>query len=238
MDARRRAVAFAWLAVGAGLAAAGCGSPRPNLLVNGGFEQGSTGWQAAAGAQDWVPFEVSHAHALTGNASLRTHLTGKPTNSSSLVAGAYQEIDLDRAGPLPAHLTGAYYVDAWSSSAPKTYLQVVVMAYALNGTTVPICNGIPNKYSCQVAFVLGGVSERPINIGNRRFVFLATPVPATGRWVHFDAPVASAFADAWGAKAPPLRWVRVYLEARYEEPADHVTPAVDVDAYWDDVRLA
>ncbi|MEA3203540.1 MAG: hypothetical protein QOI63_1215 [Thermoplasmata archaeon] len=214
---------------------AGCAQPR-ELLADGGFEAGLGPWHAIAGDPNWIPPELA-AQAFAGNASLRTHLVPRQTAGLSVIAGALQQVQFTPGAALPRTLTGHYFVRHWNSTAARTYLQAVVMLYARNGTADTQCQQLPNEYPCQVAFVLGGVSERPLNVANRRFVFVATPVPQAGRWTDFSIPVADTFRDEWGAVDPPARELRVYLEVRYEKADKDDAHAADVDVLWDGLSL-
>ena len=230
---RRFAVAMALLTLGALFA--GCSQPRPERLVDGGFEQGMGPWHIITGDPNWLQPEISARLAFVGNQSLRTHLVPKATTGLSVIAGALQQIPATPGAGIPATLTGHYFVRGWNSTASKTYVQVVVMLYAQNGTQATQCQGLPNEYPCQLSFVLGGVSQRPLNAANRRFVFVDTAVPVQGRWNSFSLPVADAFREQWGAADPPARELRVYLEVRYEKESVADTHSADVDVYWDDV---
>lgn len=219
-------------------ALAGCGA-RGDLVENGGFEEGDgEPWHRHPTSTDWLPFELTTERVLSGQQALRTHVTSPGNGGASVIAGAMQEIELRPGRALPGSLEGSFYVSNWSSDAPRTYVQAVIMLTADPTVGGVQCDGLPNQYPCQMAFILGGIGEPPLSIGNRRFVFLREEVPPLGEWVPFSIPVAEAFAEAWGADEPPTRQLTLYLEARYETDGAPEGARVDVDVAWDEVSLA
>lgn len=214
----------------------GCGGPQGNMLKNPGFEEGSQSWFWLEGENTWLPFSIAETPVLSGNRSLRHDLAPKE-GASSVVVGTVQEIqakDLDFR--IPDRLEGHYFIQNWTSNLNRTYLQIVVMAFPFPNNDVEICPGIPKHVACQLAYALVGVEERPINVGNRRFVFPDLPADQ-GQWHSFELEPRKDFETYWGVEPRRFERLRVYIETRYDS-SPWETPQVDLEIYWDDFILS
>ena len=139
----------------------------------------------------------------------------------------------------PERLGGWYRVERWDKQAPETslYLQAVVIVFdAANAGRIvrpeqPM-RGL-NKY--QLRSYIAGLSQPAFLLTNARLRFLTREPPQLARWVHFELPVRQAFEEDWGLVPEGFEYLRVLIEARW----DNMVPgsAVYADVYYDDLYL-
>jgi hypothetical protein len=194
-----------------------------NLLKNPGFEDGPDPWWAFVN-DNWTRFEVDGLKPRTGQKSLHLSLVGRESEQEHLVAGALQELELDR---FPDFVSGYYYVDHWDRACDKQYIQMV--AIVLGDEQRP---GWTNH---QIRYPLAGIDVRPFRINNARFMFLGTDEPETGKWIHFQRDLAADFQEAWGSVPAKFEALRIYFEVRYDEAP--TAGAHMAEVYFDDITL-
>jgi hypothetical protein len=111
------------------------------------------------------------------------------------------------------------------------YVQVVVIIWEPRRTK----DAEPEFVNLQLAYVLGGVDRPPLQITNRRFVFLGPREPKTDVWDFFEVQVARDFERAYGFAPASFSKIRVLLEVRFEGNDGRTLARADV--YYDDVYL-
>lgn len=198
-------------------------SPQGNLLVNPGFEEGSEPWISL---NPETSFELSQEAAFTGENSAVLHLDAPAGTVGSQVQYLVQEVS---PGRFPETLRGAYRVLNWVKGSPKQYLQVVVIAIGADNNPVPAEN-------FQIRYILAGVSEPPLEIGNARYLFFSEEEPITGQWLAFETNVRNDFLSTWGVVPEGFDKIRVLFEVRYDDRM-----ATDVaghaDVWYDDLYV-
>lgn len=195
-----------------------------NALVNSGFEQGTTGWQAND-RPGWAPFSVGSATARTGQNSVELHLSSGGGTGETRIAGAVQTI---QPQTFPEFVSGFYRVDRWQPNAGFQYLQFVVIVRGGDfGDDAPVH---------QIRVLIAGAASEPFLVTNSKYVFLSRDAPKTGQWTYFGYPIKQAFASKLGRV--PTRWdsIDVYFEARYDAKSARDGEA-GADVSYDDLYV-
>jgi len=189
------------------------------------FHLAPRGWRHRG---EWVPFELSEMQAHSGARSAHLHMNSDTQPGFTRVHGLVQELSPDH---LPRYLSGWYYVDDWQRGATRQYIQTVVIARG-SKTTPEGMSMLPNF---QVAMVLAGVQEPPVDIPNRRFHFAGPLEPVTGEWHFFEFDLHQLFDELWGVEPEDFESMRIFFETRYDQ---RVTgPSAKADVYFDDLYL-
>lgn len=222
------------------LVSAGCLSPKGNILQNAGFEEGDAEWFWLPDSASWLRgFEIVNGSAHEGDGGLRTRLLHNGTSKTAIV-GAVQEITRDEmGGRLPERLTGWYRVDAWQppeDADARAYAQVVLGLFPRSGARDEVCPGVRIPSPCQLSYPLLGITDKPFNITNRKFVFLGDGSVRQGEWIRFEMSPRADFEREWGVEPRLFHHAWLYLEVRYERnEGTNVNSPVALDIRWDDV---
>ncbi len=212
--------------------------PDENLLADPSFEErggvgaedGASEWWSfhERSPDSWGPFEITDERARSGDRSARLVVDSGQSDGAARVYGVVQEVRADRC---PQYLSGWYRVEGWERTAPKQYLQAVVIVW--DPARMP--GGVrANNY--QLALTLAGVDAPPLpNVVNRRFVVSGPVEPRQGEWVFFEIDLIAAFEREWGIRPDEFAYLRVFFEARYDErkPGESARATV----YYDDLYL-
>jgi len=206
--------------------------PDSNLLADPSFESiDATPWRTFAGRSPaWVGFTIDDDRALHGQRSLLITLDSSDPDQpdATAVHGAYQQL---RPRGLPRYMSGAYFVESWERGATNQYLQIVVIVQS----PYPRPRGFSYS-SMQVAVPLAGVTEDPIRIANRRFLIDCPPEPPVGEWVYFEHDIHELLESLWGVRPEQFSFVRVFVEARYDNRNTDRDPARAL-VRFDDIYL-
>lgn len=220
---------------------AGCAETPPNRLADAGFEDGSSDWFWLEASAGWLHAFERSGLAHSGQRSLLTSLDSSGDARRVGIVGAVQNLTASElGGRIPTRLAGHYRVERWEPGTPVTYLQVVLTAWPREDAARPLCPfgpGASPRTPCQVAYPLAGIEREPFRIDNRKFVFLGTGAPPRGAWVAFETDPRADFAHAWGGEPRGFSHLWLYLEARYEYPAEGARAPVRIEAHWDDLWL-
>ncbi len=198
-------------------------NPRGNLIVNSGFEEGSEPWLSLDPESS---FELSQEAAFTGANSAVLHMDDPAGATGDRVYYLVQEIT---ANQFPDVLSGAYRVLDWEKGTPKQYLQVVVIVFGADNNPLPVDN-------FQIRYVLAGVAEEPLEIGNAKYRFFSTEEPLTGGWLTFETRVKNDFESEWGVIPEGFDKIRVLFEVRYDDRTETDGPS-RADVWYDDLYL-
>lgn len=203
-------------------------APSINLFENGGFEGGRDPWFSLASPERpyWADFSVTDARAHEGRHSAVMQLTTEGYSAATRVYGLLREF---RGGPMPARVSGYYRVEDWERGADMQYVQVVVAI--AGGSELP-----EPEVPKQLAYVLGGITEDPFPIRNRRFFFVGDRAPVQNEWVPFQLDIRDDFAEVWGMVPESYETLRVFFEVRFDgREADD--PPGRATVYFDDLYL-
>ena len=172
-----------------------------------------------------MEFDISDAQARSGrhSALFRVNSAGQ-IHRGTRIWGVIRDLELE---VLPRRLAGWYRVDDWKRGSPNQYLQAVICVF--EAQDFPELRGSP----VQLSYVLAGVDAPPFRIRNRKFLFAGPKEPETGEWVAFDFDMHADFKATWGRVPARFGKVRVFFEARFDDPQ----PAADLkaDVYFDDL---
>jgi len=191
-----------------------------NQFVNPGFEEGSTPWFSLTPPDFIVSDEVAHSGRASALLELRANTPEDGTKISYLV----QEIQPEE---FPEVISGSYRVEKWVRGTEKQYLQVAVIAFGAPNLPGDFANH-------QIRYILAGIEEKPLSIGNAHFVFLGNGGPSLGEWGEFQGTVREDFRRLWGAVPEDYEKIRVLFEVRYDDKA-HGEGPVEADVYYDDL---
>jgi len=204
----------------------------PNLLGNPSFENGREPWVTLAAPDKpwWMDFVVTDQKAHMGkhSALFRMHTRGEIPRGVR-IWGVVRDVI---PKTFPKRLGGWYRVENWSRGTKTQYLQVVIMAKMSPGESL-----IPRMPLVQVAYVLTGVDQRPVTVGNRRFIFAGPKEPKQDEWMRFDFDLHADFRREWGGVPHKFEWVRVLYEARFDRYEPTGMPALSGSVYFDDLYL-
>lgn len=160
-----------------------------NLIQDAGFEETGV-WTPT----DAAAFSMSGAQARSGRQS------GELRGSKGSVAASQP---VTGATAIPEFVSGYYRLDEWKPPAG---------ADAEVGFRVTVRAGGADFI---LHFSFGGLQDTPAGTpGNEAYVFLSRGAPATGAWMYFGYPVASAFKDRFGLGATGVESVQVAIELR------------------------
>lgn len=196
-------------------------NPPGNLLVNPGFEEGADPWITL---DPDAGFEVSDRAGFSGSHSALLQLNEPAGTTGAKVIYLVQELNPPQ---MPELLRGAYRVENWQKGSAKQYLQVVVIAFAPD-------NFPPDAANYQMRYILAGIQNEPLDIGNAHYAFFSQDDPQTDRWLIFETNVREDFAEAWGSIPEGYDKLRVLFEVRYDDKLS-VDGASRADVYYDDL---
>jgi hypothetical protein len=200
----------------------GTDNPTGNLLLNPGFEEGPEPWISLAPDSG---FTVSHDRALSGSSSAHLHMDDPVEAEGAKVYYLVQEIN---PAEFPEVVRGAYRVENWQKGTSKQYLQFVVIAIG------PDNNPVPGAANYQLRYILAGIKEPPLNIGNAQFLAFSTEEPVTGQWFTFEANIRDDFQKLWRSVPEGYAKLRLLFEVRWDgKVAGDGAPSADV--YYDDL---
>jgi hypothetical protein len=212
--------------------AASPASSADNVFQNGSFEEGKEPWFSLVDQSDdnaWVKdFELSGAQAHSGDQSAFVQLSSE--DEGPLEARRYGVVQEVTPQELPETIEGCYYVERWEQGTPRQYGQVAVIVF--ESDTVP--NEFIAGNNFQLRYVLFGVQNPPVEIGNAKFVMVGRGEPETGEWVCFTLDVREDFEALWGVVPAGFQKIRVLFEVNWDlrEPTD---PPAAGDVYYDDL---
>jgi hypothetical protein len=196
----------------------------PNLLSNGGFEDGGAGWTALT-TDAWEPqFFVASDRAQSGAQSAYLKMHTDASTPATRIYGVTQEI---APAQFPEVVSGYYRVENWRRAAAKQYMQVVVIA--IDADNRPQRN-FPNH---QIRYILNGISEPPFSILNAKYIYKSTGEPEQATWVPFRLDIAADFREVWGEVPAGFEKIRLLFEVRYDEKGADQLPYADV--FFDDL---
>lgn len=224
-----RAVVLVLVALLALIAACGGGgSGDGNLFVNPGFEGDASGapWFSLDEPAWGAPFSVSDRQAHEGGRSALLEL--RPDGDATSVVGVVQEL---APGGMPELLSGAYYVERWEPGTPKQYVQAVVIVIGAENAPEGL-----DADNYQLRYVLAGVDQPPLELGNARFVLPDDGAIQPGRWLRFELDLHADFERLWAAVPAGFTGLRVLFEVRWDNRVDGDGPAA-ADVYFDDLYL-
>lgn len=218
-------LAALWLSLWTGISGCRSESHGPNLLKNGGFEEGHDGWTTLT-TEAWVPhFDVSESVSHTGQRSALLRMRSDASTPSTRIWGVAQEIE---AASFPQIVRGFYRVENWHRGTSKQYVQVVVIVFDAD-------NG-PERYpNYQIRYILAGIESPPFAIANARYIFTGASEPLASQWIPFQFDIARDFKTVWGAIPAGFSKIRVLFEVRFDDKAPDERPAADV--YFDDLYV-
>ena len=203
-----------------------------NLLRNPGFESGRSDWVSLEETGDvWRDFAISETQAHRGTRSAQLNLESDEDSAGARIYGVVQEFE---ASALPRYLSGWYRVEGWRRGSAKQYVQAVVIGIdpRMPGTGEAVPGNFPGL---QVAYVLAGIRDRPVAIGNRWFAFSGPTTPIENEWIPFEFQVPADFERLFGIN-PGISRVRVLFEVRWDDRAEDDPPAA-ATVYFDDLYL-
>jgi hypothetical protein len=199
-------------------------NPPGNLLRNAGFEEGPEPWISLNPESSFV---LSTDAAFTGTTSALLQMRDGPESTGTRIYYLVQEVT-----PLqfPEVMRGAYRVLNWSKGTEKQYLQAVVIVFGADN------NPVPGADNFQVRYLLAGVDEAPLEIGNARYLSFSSEEPVEGSWLGFETNVMDDFEEQWGVVPAGFEKIRVLFEVRFDEKvATDGTSQADV--FYDDLYL-
>lgn len=200
-----------------------------NALLNPGFEDGQQGWNTAKN-----PFTVTSEQALSGSAA--AELTMRDTTESP-VTNTYTFFQEITPAEFPEVLSFNYLVKHWVKGTAKQYISVTVIAYG--GTDAfPDCPGeTPDECpNYQIRYILGGVSQNPIQVENAKYIYVSRDEPSLDEWVPVTRDLERDFQNTWGAIPKNPEKVRIVAEVRYDDRQGDDGP-MEADVYFDDMFL-
>lgn len=201
----------------------------PNLFNNPSFEEGGAPWFSLRTEAWGTPFSVSDRQAQSGARSALLELRADAGEQSpAKVYGVVQEVAPEQ---FPEELSGYYYVERWEKGTPKQYLQFVVIVF---GGNVPEDAELATNY--QIRYVLAGVDEPPLEIGNAKYVLVNTEAPQVGQWVPFKRNLREDFQRLWGQIPQGYERLRILFEVRWDERPPDADPSA-ADVFFDDLYL-
>jgi hypothetical protein len=204
-----------------------------NVFENGSFEEGREPWFSLVDNSDdnaWVKdFTVSDAQAHSGANSAFVQLDS--ADEGPLEARRYGVVQEVSPGEFPEVITGCYFVERWEHGTPRQYAQVAVIVFESHA--VPTGELIAAN-NFQMRYVLFGVQNPPIEIGNAKFVMVNRGEPETGEWVCFDLDVRNDFEELWGVVPTGFQKIRVLFEVNWDQRDPTDPPAIG-DVYYDDL---
>jgi hypothetical protein len=201
----------------------------PNLLLNGGFEDGRDPWFVLK-PPDWI---LTNQRARSGNYSAYLKMRDTAASEETMIYYLVQEVP---TAQIPEVLSGTYMVENWVRGTKNQYLQFVVILMGSNFEGFPPCpdgNPCPNY---QIRYLLSGIAEDPFPIANAKFVYISTEDPVQGQWVPFQRNLRDDFKQAWGTDPGELDQIRVLFEVRYDKKAPQEGP-LEADVYYDDLYM-
>jgi hypothetical protein len=203
-----------------------------NLLENPGFEEGEEPWFSLDSEAWGKPFTVSTRQAHSGSQSALLELRSDDSGPErTRVYGVVQEVSPEE---FPEVLSGWYYVENWRQGTPKQYLQFVVVVFGAEKLPPEVQSlGVTNF---QLRYVLAGVDEPPLQIGNARYVMVGAGEPKEGTWVYFERDIRQDFLDLWGVVPSDYDRIRVLFEVRWDERSPDDDPSTG-NVYYDDLYL-
>jgi hypothetical protein len=200
----------------------GLPNPPGNLLRNPGFEEGTEPWISLDPESS---FELSPDAAFTGATSAVLHMDDGTDVTGTKVYYLVQEL---APTSFPEVLKGAYRVTNWNKGTAKQYIQVVVIAIGAD-------NNPTEAENFQIRYILAGVDDAPLNIGNAKYVFFSHDEPILNGWLAFETNVMQDFDSVWGVVPHGYEKIRVLFEVRFDDKGegDHST----ADVFYDDLYL-
>lgn len=218
-----------WLIIGAALAS-GCNGggdsiDENNLVVNPGFEDGATGWDALSGE-----LNITSEQSSSGGSSMLIEMRETVESPSHFLVAAFQEIS---PGEVPESLSFEYLVGHWLKGTERQYLEASVVVTS-SDPRMPACPGGGPCPNIQLRYILGGVSVDPDSIGNVRYLFPGEENPAIGEWVSFETNFREDLAAVWGIAPEQVTKVRLQFEARFNGRSPSEGP-LEADFYIDNV---
>ena len=197
-----------------------------NLFRNGSFESGRDPWFSLT-TQAWgQAFSQSSEAAHDGDQSALLELRAEASDTATVVYGIVQEVT--PPPEFPEVISGYYRVEDWVRGAPKQYLQFVAIAFGVQNLQEPH----PNH---QIRYILAGVPEDPLVIGNAKYIFLSREDPPIGDWVYFEVPVRQDFAEQWQDVPEGYERLRLLFEVRYDDKSAGTEGRADV--FYDDLYM-
>lgn len=218
-----------------GIAATAAAGPD-NKFANPSFEGGRESWisLAAPDKEYWHDFSIAPDPKDPAHKCARLDLTSAEARAKTEVCGVIQEVK--ESGQIPHYLHGRYFVADWKRGTPKQYIQAVVNVWATGNNFGKRGEHSTQPIPVQIAFVLGGISEPPFKIVNRKFVFSGPLDPKVGEWIEFEFDLRAALEKEWGFLPKEFRGFRVLFEARFDERAETEKDA-RATVYFDDLYL-
>ena len=205
----------------------GTGADVPaNFFQNGSFESGRDPWFSLTTEAWGTAFSVSSDQAHSGSQSAYLELRASSDEPGTRVFGVVQELTPPQE--FPEVISGYYRVQDWSRGAPKQYLQFVIIAFGVDN----LPGGHVNH---QIRYVLAGVPQQPLEIGNAKYILLTKEDPPTDQWVHFEVPVRQDFVEQWGDVPQGFERLRLLFEVRYDEKT--TGSEANADVYYDDLFM-
>jgi hypothetical protein len=200
-------------------------NPPGNLFVNPGFEDGAEPWYTIV---DEAGFTVTGELAHGGANSAVQHMND-PTEASGQGKVYYLVQEIDPA-ELPEIVEGYYRVENWRRGTPLQYLQFVIIAFEPKNFDLTLAQNY------QLRYVIAGVDEPPLDIGNAHYVFLSRDDPPVGEWTRFTANIRDDFQRLWDAVPEEFSRLRLLFEVRWDYKSSG-SGAPRADVYWDDLYI-
>lgn len=194
---------------------------QANLFHNPGFEAGEDPWCSLRLSKFQVSEELPHSGQSSALLIMKD-----PAEATGYKA--YQLVQEVTPGEFPEFISGYYRVENWRRGTYKQYLQFTVVVF----DAANLSGDYPNH---QIRYLLAGMKEQPLEVGNAQFVFLSKEDPPVGEWVYFERDVKQDFQELWGGVPEGFSKIRVMFEVRWDDKEALAT--AEADAYFDDLYM-